>query len=698
MAYGLKYTTNAISKDGSTYTLLVYERDYAGSQIEWELGVPAFIHEFIPQSDDVLEPFLASTLQVNIIQTEPYNLPDTQTFDDRKYYATLNKSGNIIFRGFLINDSISLPFTTGNQYINLSFTDGIGILKSIELDAPLNTDPVSLDTSKLVSLLDIALICIDSLEYDTSTRLNVATSIFAAGMNDRGDGTQYEPLSQSYLPLRDFLKTDGTFLSCYECLEIICKAFGAQLLQSGGEWWFISQYERDASTLYFTKYNMSGGVVSSGLRSNSVTINSYPTEPYFIDNEQNKILRKGFNKVVLNNPNEYAVNMLSNPNLIIGNGSVADYWTIDTATYTSYIVPGPADLPFFRTDMTSVISSNVISGVFSDTNFSVNTGDKINFGMFMTGGGGAETSLPDAVAQIIVDDGTDLYYWSTNSNGENAWVKNAGGNDVYYQIPAQSTLNGTTVNIQTTGCPVTGEVSVGVYLKTSVTNLLAEFGQFSVTVDSYFGQYKSISALGSVGTLSGSTITLASAYTFQEGRKLKLIVRDLDIENAIYADLTSQSGLTLNLASAPRTPYSVFIVTQDFEYQNEQEIIIGTSGVSQSLRGVLMDSTGNVLIGWYRYGVTEAQGSLFDLINIIYANQLAYNQINVEANVYSISEPVTSFVFTDLTNGYNVTGKRYVIGNMAYDLIANEMRGTFLEINATDVTVARYNVYETKRN
>ena len=699
MSYGLKYTSNAISKDGATYTLLVYERDYAGAQVEWELGVPAFVHEFIPSSDNVLEPFLASTLQVNIIQAEPYDLPDTQTFDDRKYYATLNKSGNIIFRGFLINDSISLPFTTGNQYINLSFTDGIGILKSIELDAPLNNSPVSLNTAKLVSLLEIALICIDSLEYDTSTRLNVATSIFASGMNDRGDGTQYEPLSQSYLPLRDFLKTDMTFLSCYECLEIICKAFGAQLLQSGGEWWLVSQYERDADTLYFTKYNMSGGVVSSGLRSNSVTINSYPTEPYFIDNVQNKILRKGFNKVVLNNPNEYSVNMLSNPNLIIGDGSVADYWTIDTATYTSYIVPGPADLPYYRTDITSgALPVNTFSGVFSDTNFNINTGDKLTFSLFMTGGGGVATTLPDAIAQIIVDDGTDLYYWATNSAGENAWVKNAGGNDVYYQIPPQSTLNGTTVNITTTGCPVDGEVTVGIYLKKSVTNLLAEFGQFSVTVDSYFGQYKSISALGAVGTLSGSTINLASAFTFQEGRKLKLIVRDLDIENSVYADLTSQSGLTLNLSSAPRTPYSVFIVTQDFEYQNEQEIVIGTSGVSKSLRGVLMSSTGTVWTGWYRYGVTEAQGSLFDLLNIIYANQLAYNQINVEANVYSVNEPITSFIFTDSTTGYNINGKRYVIGNMTYDLIANEMRGTFLEVNATDVTVARYNVYETKRN
>jgi hypothetical protein len=258
-----------------------------------------------------------------------------------------------------------LPFTTGNQYINLSFTDGIGILKDIELIMPLDYSDVvpALNTSKLVSLLEVVLICIRSLEYDVN--INIATSIFAAGMNNRGNGTQYEPLSQSYLPIRDFLKTDQTFISCYEALDMILKSFGAQLLQDNGEFWFVSQYERDNSNLYFTKYNKQGTLISSGLRSNSVTINSYPTEPYFINNEQNKILKKGFNSVVLQNPNEYAIEMLANPDLVISNGSVADYWTIDTPTKTTFVVPAPANLPFYRSDLTGGLTpSGALTGVF----------------------------------------------------------------------------------------------------------------------------------------------------------------------------------------------------------------------------------------------------------------------------------------------------------------------------------------------
>lgn len=688
MAYGLKYTSSAVSKNGNNYTLNVYERLYSGSVSTWTLGVPAFQKLFIAESDNATDPFLASELQVNLLQGETFDLPDTQTFDDRKYYAELVEGSTVIYKGFLINDSISLPFTTGLQYINLSFTDGIGLLKNIEFI------PDSYDTSARISLLDVVLSCIRALEYDGTTYVNIATSIFASGMLDRADGTQYEPLSQSYLPIRDFLKTDGTYVSCYEALEVILKAFQAQLLQSNGEWWFVSQYERDAATLYYTQYDTAGTVISSGNRSNSVTIGS---DPYFIQNSQAKILRKGFNKVTLTNPNQYAVNMLSNPNLIIGDGTQADYWTIDTATYTTYIQPAASDLPYYETDVVGVIAPNTFSGVFSNTNFNVNTGDKITFGMFMTGGGGPDTTLPDAISQIILDDGTDLYYWATNADGDNAWVKNAGGNDVYYQIPPQSTLNGTTVNITTTGCPVDGEISVGVYLKTAVTNRLMQVGQFFATVESYYGEYKTISSRGAVGTLGGSSILLASSYSFVPGRKLKLIVRDMPIENAIYVDLVSQTGLSLTISPAPTTGYTVFIVTQDFQYETDTEIKIGTSGLSLSLSGVLVDNSGAVLTGWYRFGVTEAYGSLFDLLNIIYANQLAYNQVNVEADVYGLSEDISSFTFTDPTNGYSIIGKRYVLGNATIDYIGNTIRATWLEVNATDITLARYNIYNSKR-
>ena len=663
----------------------MYERSYSGSTSTWVLGTPAFQKSFIASSDEVTEPFLASTLQVNLLQTDPYDLPDTQTFDDRKYYAELVEGANKIYKGFLINDSISLPFTTGNHYINLSFTDGVGLLKNIEFI------PDSYDTNASMSLLDIVLGSIKAMEYDGTNYVNIATSIFASGMDDRGDGTQYEPLSQSYLPIRDLLKTDGTYISCYDALELVLRAFQAQLLQSNGEWWFVSQYERDSSTLYYTQYDTEGNLISSGNKSNSVTINN---DPYFIDNSQNKILRKGFNKVTLTNPNQYAVNMLSNPNLIIGDGTQADYWTIDNPTYTNYILGGGI-LPIFRTDMVGV-SPIVVSGVTSDTNFNVNTGDTITFGMFMTGGGGPLTTAPDAAVTIIVDDGTDLYYWATNADGENAWAKNVGGDLIYYQIPPQSTLNGTTVNITTTGCPVSGEVSLGVWVKAGLTNTLAEFGQFSATVQSYFGQYKTISSLGAVGTLGGSTILLASSYGFVPGRKLKLIVRDMLIENAIYVDLVSQIGLILTISPAPNTGYTVFIVTQDFQYESETEIKIGTAGISRSLSGVLTDSVGNVWVGWYRYGVTEAYGSLFDLLNIIYANQLAYNQINIEGTVYGLSEDINSYTFADSTNGYNITDKRYVLGNTTTDYIGNTVQATFLEVNATNVTVARYNVYDSK--
>lgn len=692
MSYGLKYTSTAPSKSDDIYQINVYERDYVGAVIEWELGSPGLQRSYLASSDDVLEPFLASTLTVNLVQGEEYNLPDVTTFDDRKYYGELKKNSVVIFKGFLLNDSISLPFTTGHQYINLTFTDGIGILKDVELIMPIDNFTNSLNTSKLISLLDVVLICIKSLEYDVN--INIATSIFAQGMDDRGDGTQYEPLSQAYLPIRDFLKTDETFISCYEALEMILKSFGAQLLQDNGEFWFVSQYERDSPNLYFTKYNQDGTLISSGLRSNSVTVGTYPTEPYFVNGDQNKILKKGFNKIVLQNPNEYAVEMLANPNLIIGDPLSTDYWTIDSPFFTNYVVTGPANFPFFRSDITSAVGGS-FTGVSSNTQFNVNIYDTITFA-FNLRAYGTTTNKPDAFVQIRISDGTDLYYWSTLSSGENGWIKNAGGTDVYYKVPAQSTLNGTSVSITTTGCPVNGVVFLAVYFIKNETNDLADYGQFSCTLVTPAAPYNSISALGSVGTLSGANFILASPYTFDLGRKAKLIISDFPIDNAIYVDIVSQSGLNLTFASAPKTPYTVFIITQDFQYETSTEIKIGTEGIPYSIKGVLLDSTGAPLIGWYRYGNINVFASLFDLVNKLYANQYAYNQINVDGTIYSIRDSVSSFTFFDATDGYNINEKRYVIGNMNIDYIENEMSGTFLEVNNDDIQLVRYNVYNKK--
>lgn len=687
MSYGLKYKSITTSKDCKTYELFVYERNYSGSVIDWELGSPALEKSYLASSDNVLEPFLASSLTVNVIQTEPFNLPDVTTFDDRKYYAELKSNGSLVFKGFLLNDSITLPFTCGNQYINLSFTDGIGILKDIEIIMPLNDSPRSLNTNNLVSLLEVVLRCIRALEYDVN--INIATSIYAQGMNNRGNGTQHEPLSQTYLPIRDFLKTDETFISCYESLEIILKAFGAQILQDNGEFWIVSQYERDSSNLYFTKYNRSGTVLSSGLRSNSVTIGTYPTEPYFVDNQQNKILKKGYNKVVLQNPNEYAVEMLANSNLLIGTETAPDYWTIDTPAYT--IFSTSTQIPAFFTDLSDdLIPINASTGVVSNTSFKINEDDLLTFSfkVYATDALAASVNNPSALVYIMVTDGTDNYYW----NSEGYWLKNAGGTDIYFK----SSPNATSVSVTTTESPIDGTVTLGVFFIKGVTAEICQYGEFSCTSESAYGSYNAVSTLGSVGSLSGSTITLASPYTFDLTRKLKLIDRDLPIENALYVDILSQSGLTITLTEAPRTFFTVCIVSQDFQYEISDEIKIGTTGLSRSLKGVLLSSSGTPLIGWYRYGIPNVYASLFDLLNIIYANQYAYNQINVEGDIYSIRDSISSFTFVDTTNGYNIANRRYVIGNMTIDYIENEMNGTFLEVNKEDIVVARYNNYNKK--
>ena len=108
-----------------------------------------------------------------------------------------------LWQGFLINDQVDVPFIAGLIPLKFDAVDGLALLKN-SLYAPANRD-----INVLESLLQVVKNCLDKIQFP-SYNINVCISVFAVGMNDRGAGTQYEPLSQSYYAPRNWLNSDGT--------------------------------------------------------------------------------------------------------------------------------------------------------------------------------------------------------------------------------------------------------------------------------------------------------------------------------------------------------------------------------------------------------------------------------------------------------------------------------------------------------
>jgi len=136
MAYVLKYQSRFDSfQPLLTYRLDIYKKDYDGSSTDLLLSGNPVIHEW--QDDDPKAPIKGSTLKVSILtKNSEVQLTDFYSEDDYGYYCEFIRleTEEVLFRGYLLQDDsqeLQVDFT---HEIQLTFTDGLGLLKDVTLD------------------------------------------------------------------------------------------------------------------------------------------------------------------------------------------------------------------------------------------------------------------------------------------------------------------------------------------------------------------------------------------------------------------------------------------------------------------------------------------------------------------------------------------------------------------------------------
>lgn len=308
MAYGLKYTLTQILRNESTLVVNIYEKDYVGSIKTYE--PTRILLQPNSNEEDPLAGIISSQLNVSFListQDDYDKFPDLLNDDDRKYYVELvNVIGlntYVKWRGFLFNDYISLPFTTGNQEASFVCVDALSYLKYKTYS------PLDVNINETDNLLNILNLILYSIGYPNTNFLYSCCSYYAEGMNDREDGLDYEPFIQTYQFRRDFVGIDY-----FTILENIVKSFGCRLFQYKGDWWIMSINELAATTNYYTKYELgvTPSIEGSGLIADTISINPYGSgDVYFINNSQTKITKKGYSRVKVTSPYNFAKNYIN---------------------------------------------------------------------------------------------------------------------------------------------------------------------------------------------------------------------------------------------------------------------------------------------------------------------------------------------------------------------------------------------------
>jgi hypothetical protein len=448
MAYYDKYKITYATKTSKTaYLYLQEDLPSAPTLIEY-IGVDISL-QYIPSGDDIYEAMYASELSCTIDVTDNLaNIPDFVTVNDRKYFAKLYLGSDLEWCGYTLSDNISISYSTGRKQLSFNCVDGLGMLRNI----PLNINSVGNRTNSQLSVLTYILTCLNSLSFPTNPNLMTVCSYFALDMNDRADGTQYEPFSQTFLPIRTFKNEDYTYENSFDVLNKLIKSFGCRLFQAGGKWWIVAINEFANTNNYFTQYNYLGAVVSSGSTLNtSSTIQGYfgnTSGLYFINNEQFKLILKGFNRVQTSIEINQDKNLVDNGNLKIYPNLISSpqSWTVtNVGVGSSFFLVNNANESY--TQITLVRGGGGgYTRMINNFMPKISANAVLNYSMlFLNGGSGTR-----GYVSMTVFDGTTTYYLNNSKD----WQSSVSSG---YIIPEGA--NGE-FSFSTLPCPISGQLTV----------------------------------------------------------------------------------------------------------------------------------------------------------------------------------------------------------------------------------------------
>ena len=465
MAYQNKYQATFATKSGKIAYLYLAEDGYTGSVIQYQ-GIHIDL-QYIPTSDDPFEPIFASQLNIVLDVTDNIsNMPNLVTLNDRKYNAKLYIDSDLEWEGWVLSDSVQLGYSTGRRQLSFNAVDGLGILRDILLPI----DP-TVNSNQINSLLYYLNLCLNQLAFPDNPNLKIVCSYYASGMNDRATHSYSEPFSQTYLANRTFLN-NFIYTDCLSVISNIVKSFGCRIFQAGGKWWIVAINEFANINAYYTEYDYTGAVVSSGTINTLTQIQGYTgntSNLYFIDNSQIKLLRKGFNKIQQSIGIPVADNYAPNGNFRPYSGNQVYNWDayassgasvtiVDDPSYTS------AQYRLTKTSGSCFIQIEVAAGLSPAKGPFINGNNALDVSWIFQGQD--LSASPRALVYMYITDGTISYYW----DGTN-WIYNT---ITFMTVPAYTGTSGSDINtysFKTKPTPIAGQLFFKLSLVTKKVNL-----------------------------------------------------------------------------------------------------------------------------------------------------------------------------------------------------------------------------------
>jgi hypothetical protein len=258
MAYGLKYTIPFKDVDNNANLVSIYQDGFVGSSTELIATDAPAVHTYEREdNEDILSPIMSSTLTISFYSTDITDFRNFFSYSDREFFVVHEFAGNVVFKGYLLNDIVGEPFQDPPYPVVLTATDALAQLKEVALTGPsVDTDLGTLIFQQLNTLnlsMDFE-ICNDLYE---GLVMDNTKSIFSQDENE------------------NLLVQAGTFdalgLNAFEFLEEVCRTFGWVLFQANEKWIIQRPIARNISSTVIYLYDFFTGELTSSTN-NPITL------------------------------------------------------------------------------------------------------------------------------------------------------------------------------------------------------------------------------------------------------------------------------------------------------------------------------------------------------------------------------------------------------------------------------------------
>lgn len=244
MAYGIRYTIQFTTLDlnsgnpGFNVLARIYQDGYSGDPDRLISAENPIDVRFNEQDSNFLQPIMSINGNLRIIIREGSGDPTIETFvttNEREYYIEFvypnGTSSQTWFTAWLLPNESQEAYININRMLTLNFTCGLAKLKTVPL---VDYTGAKFDRMQRHRLIDYIKGCL--WQAQPSKAIQSFDNLFYDGSNDRTVLNTNDPLYQTTVDARTFMKNSSEFEDCYTVLSKILSARGLNVFMDNGDW------------------------------------------------------------------------------------------------------------------------------------------------------------------------------------------------------------------------------------------------------------------------------------------------------------------------------------------------------------------------------------------------------------------------------------------------------------------------------